>query len=268
MDVKKYIVCRRPSYIARRTKRATRQKDSFKQTPPTGQKQQDHILAPKIHITLNGTMNPPIVYLSCAPGYFRVLPTSFGFRECAAPFLAGVLLALSFCGSAALIRRLEGMLNLVCFAFLVARGDALELLVDCPLVTFVFAPVFGFARPALTLTSRLPNLTFLGLMAWDTLEAVFFKPDLTEDDVLVDFLLLFTREVESSRTPPSSLSRLCLVPASFDLDFGLGLGFDLDWVSSLDLVGCLGLGPNTPRHEGVPQRHSWTFFWEKGLSFC
>jgi hypothetical protein len=30
-------------------------------------------------------------------------------------------------------------------------------------------------------------------------------------------------------------------------------------------TGFFGFGPSTPRQASVPQRHSWMFFWEKGL---
>jgi hypothetical protein len=30
-------------------------------------------------------------------------------------------------------------------------------------------------------------------------------------------------------------------------------------------MGFFGLGPRTPRHDSVPQRHSWIFFCENGL---
>lgn len=35
--------------------------------------------------------------------------------------------------------------------------------------------------------------------------------------------------------------------------------------AALALGASLDLGPNTPRQEAVPQRHSWTFLDEKGL---
>lgn len=77
------------------------------------------------------------------------------------------------------------------------------------------------------------------------------------DLVAITLRFLFSADVESSRILPS----LRLVPDEVAL-----LPFLAGLFLSSDFVGrSLGLGPRTPRHVGAPQRHSCTFFWEKGL---
>ena len=80
-------------------------------------------------------------------------------------------------------------------------------------------------------------------MPWEALEATRFRPVLTED-CLVVFCFLEAGELAT----PCEL-RLVPVLACLAVDFSL---------ESFPF----GLGPRTPRQDGVPQRHSWTFLLE------
>lgn len=80
-------------------------------------------------------------------------------------------------------------------------------------------------------------------MPWEALEATRFRPALTKDCLAV-FCFLEACELAT----PFDL-RLVPVLSGLTVDFSL---------ESFPF----GLGPRTPRQDGVPQRHSWTFLLE------
>lgn len=143
----------------------------------------------------------------------------------------------------------------------------------------VFAPVLVVFIFGLSLDLALFAATFLTVFFVVVLLACVVARPLPETEVraletafltpaLIDFgvrslRFLFRRDVDSS----STLSSLRLVPASVDLPPLRALVLDFFLSSTLGSLGrwSLGRGPNTPRQVDAPQRHSWTFFWEKGL---